>query len=68
MAFSGIMETATIEEDVGTSKISLTVGNALMRMNQTKEMLWTHETQKDLFPGDKGCEHMSDIQDDTEGL
>ena len=63
LVFSGRMDVMNIDEGGETSTIGVTVENRLIDLNRPREIRYTHEAQQALYPGDKGFEFVSALQD-----
>lgn len=60
--FSGKMDTITIQPGE-TGTITLNAENELINILKAKNLRYTDEDQKKLFPGDRGLEYVAGIQD-----
>ena len=63
--FSGRMDVMQISDDGQSSLITMTAENRLVDFKRVREVRYTDEEQKTLFPGDKGLEFVTAIQETT---
>lgn len=63
--FSGEMDLPTIEYGADTATVSLNVENRLVRLLHSKEIRYTDQEQKTLFPDDRAFEYVASIQGTT---
>jgi hypothetical protein len=61
--FGGFMDVMTIEDSGETSTISLTVESKLVQLERAKELRYTNESQRALFPSDTFFSFVADLQD-----
>jgi hypothetical protein len=61
--FGGFMDVMTIEDSGETSTISLTVESKLVQLERAKELRYTNESQRALFPNDTFFSFVADLQD-----
>ncbi|MBE1295476.1 MAG: hypothetical protein GJ678_04425 [Rhodobacteraceae bacterium] len=62
-AFSGRLDVPEISEDGSTCTITISYESRLIDLNTPRNWRYTHESQQILFPGDRGFEHVTAIQD-----
>jgi len=62
-AFSGRLDVPEISEDGSTCTITISYESRLIDLNTPRNWRYTHESQQVLFPGDRGFEHVTAIQD-----
>jgi hypothetical protein len=62
-AFSGRLDVPEISEDGSTCTITISYESRLIDLNIPRNWRYTHESQQILFPGDRGFEHVTAIQD-----
>jgi len=60
--YGGTMDTITIDEGGETSTISLTSQNAFYQLLRSRDLRYTNEAQKALFPNDSGLKYVATIQ------
>jgi hypothetical protein len=65
IAWSGRMDQPTIDVDGQTCTISINCENRLVEMNVAVDRRYTNEDQQLDYPGDRGMEFVSSIQDVT---
>lgn len=65
IAWAGRMDQPTIDVDGQTCTISINCENRLVEMNVAVDRRYTNEDQQLDFPGDRGMEFVSSIQDVT---
>ncbi len=63
LLFRGKMDTMADTDTGEISTLALSVESELLDLERPREIRLTHEQQLQLFPGDKGCIHVADIQD-----
>jgi hypothetical protein len=63
--FSGKMDVMQFTDDGNSSIITMTAENRLVDFHRTREVRYTDEEQKTLYPADKGLEFVTSIQDKT---
>jgi hypothetical protein len=61
--FGGFMDVMTIEDSGETSTISLTVESKLVQLERAKELRYTNESHRALFPSDTFFSFVADLQD-----
>lgn len=61
--FRGKMDQLTINEASDTSVISVKCESRLIELNRPKDIRYTDEAQKQLYPGDKGLEFVASMAD-----
>lgn len=62
-AFSGRLDVPELQEDGQTCRITISYENRLIDLSAPRSWRYTHESQQVLFPGDRGFEHVTAIQD-----
>ena len=62
-AFSGRLDVPEISEDGSTCTITISYESRLIDLNTPRNWRYTHESQQVLFPGDRGFEHVTALQD-----
>lgn len=63
--FRGFIDTMTIEEGSETATISVSVENRLIDLERSRIFRYTDQSQKAVYPNDKGLEFVEDLQDKT---
>lgn len=63
LAFSGYVDTMTIEDTPTQATITITVESKLVELERVKERRYTHESQKSRFPTDTFFSYVADLQD-----
>lgn len=63
LAFVGRLDVPTIADSGETCTISITYENRLVDLKRARNLRYTHEAQKTLFPNDRGFEYVAAIQD-----
>lgn len=63
LIFAGRLDVPTIIDDADTCTISISYESRLIDLNRPREFRYTDESQKLLFPGDRGFEYVTVIQD-----
>ena len=61
--FRGRMDVMTISEGAETATITVTAENALIDLERARSLRYTSESQKALYPNDKGLDYVADLQD-----
>jgi hypothetical protein len=61
--FSGRMDVMSISDDGQNATIGMTAENKLVDFRRPREVRYTNEEQKNLFPNDKGLEFVTAIQE-----
>jgi hypothetical protein len=62
-AFAGRLDVPEITDDAETCTISISYESRLVDLNASREWRYTHESQQVLFPGDRGFDYVTKIQD-----
>lgn len=62
-AFAGRLDVPEITNDRDTLTITISYESRLIDLNTAREWRYTHESQQLLFPGDRGFDHVTTIQD-----
>ncbi len=62
-AFSGRLDVPEISEDGASCTITISYESRLIDLGTPRNWRYTHENQQVLFPGDRGFEHVTAIQD-----
>lgn len=62
-AFVGRLDEPTIVDGAETCTLTITYESRLMELNRAREWRYTHESQQVLYPGDKGFEYVTTLQD-----
>lgn len=63
LLFEGRVDVPEIADDVDTCTITLSYESRLIDLTRAREWRYTDESQKALFPGDRGFEFVTTIQD-----
>lgn len=63
LAFRGVLDVPQITDGADTCTISVTYENVLGELLRPREIRYTDEAQKALFPDDRGFEYVTKIQD-----
>lgn len=58
----GKLDVPTIEDSADTARINITYESDLIDLERPRETRYTNESQQARFPGDKGFEHVADLQ------
>lgn len=67
-AFGGLFDVPVLEDDGQTARITISVENVLIRLDQPNERRYTDEDQQHEFPGDRGMEFVAeDLSNHTFG-
>lgn len=61
--FSGRMDASNTIESGSTATITVTAESSMIDLRRAKNLRYTDQTQKDLFPGDSGLSIIADLQD-----
>jgi len=61
--FSGYMDQMNIEEAGETATIEMMVENKLIDLERARVARFTSGYQKSVYPGDRGCDFIEDLQD-----
>jgi hypothetical protein len=61
--WSGRMDVLSIQDDSGTSKISVTAEHELFDFDRPLAVMWSDEEQQRRFPGDLGLQYISQMSD-----
>ena len=61
--FNGVLDVPTIQDSAETCTLQFTYENALIDMQRPRTWRYTNESQKQLFPNDRGLEYVASIQD-----
>lgn len=62
LIFRGIMDVMTVELGEGTALVTVKCEGELARWQRHRGLLYTHESQQTIFPGDKGLDQVLKIQ------
>jgi hypothetical protein len=62
-AFAGRLDEPTITDGAETCTLTITYESRLMDLSRPREWRYTHESQQVLFPGDRGFEYVTTLQD-----
>ncbi|HBN31649.1 MAG TPA: hypothetical protein DD416_10620, partial [Rhodobacteraceae bacterium] len=62
-AFSGRLDVPEIADDANTCTITISYESRLIDLNTARSWRYTHESQQSLYPGDRGFEYVTAIQD-----
>ena len=65
LIFDGRLDVISIEEQGETSSITLNYESRLIDLQRSREIRYTDEEQKRLFPGDLGLEFVASLQEQT---
>jgi hypothetical protein len=63
--FRGRLDTVTIEDDANAAVIKASYENEMITLEHAREIRYTDEEQKRLYPEDRGLEFVASIQDLT---
>jgi hypothetical protein len=63
LAASGRMDVPTITDDAETCVIDVSYEGRLIDLNRPREWRYTHESQQQVYPGDRGFEYVAALQD-----
>lgn len=63
LAFAGRLDVPTIADGQDTCTITLTYESRLIDLNVARELRYTDQSQQQLYPGDRGFEYVTTIQD-----
>lgn len=63
MIFAGLLDVPQIEEGDETASITITYESQLITLMRPREWRYTHESQQQLYPGDRGFEFITQIQE-----
>ncbi|WP_295537491.1 hypothetical protein [uncultured Thioclava sp.] len=63
--FSGLLDVPSIDDAGDTCTVSITYESQLIDLQRAREWRYTDESQQALFPGDKGFEFVTSIQNKT---
>lgn len=61
--FSGRLDVPSITDGQETCTISISYESRLIDLNRPREVRYTHEMQQQLYPGDRGLEYVTAIQE-----
>lgn len=61
--FTGRLDVPTIQDGAETCTIQVTYESRLIDLQRAREFRYTDESQKALYPGDRGLEYVTTIQD-----
>jgi len=61
--FTGRLDVPTISDGANTCTITVTYESRLIDLGRARQWRWTDESQKALYPGDRGLEYVTTIQD-----
>lgn len=62
-SFVGRLDVPSIADGADTCVVSITYESRLIDLNTPREIRYTHEAQQQLYPGDRGFEYVTTIQD-----
>lgn len=63
LLFAGLLDVPQIEESGDTATISISYESQLIDLQRPREWRYTHESQQQISPGDRGFEFVTSIQD-----
>lgn len=63
LAFAGRLDVPEITDDVETCRITISYESRLIDLNTARSWRYTHESQKVIWPDDRGFEYVTAIQD-----
>ena len=63
LAFAGRLDVPEITDDVETCRITISYESRLIDLNTARSWRYTHESQKAIWPDDRGFEYVTAIQD-----
>ncbi|MFC3059520.1 hypothetical protein [Paenirhodobacter populi] len=63
LIFAGLLDVPQIEEGADTCTVTISYENQLIDLQRAREWRYTDESQKTLYPGDRGFEFVTTIQD-----
>lgn len=63
LAFSGRLDVPTIADGSDTCTVTITYESRLIDLNTPRELRYTDQSQQQLYPGDRGFEYVTTIQD-----
>lgn len=62
-AFVGRLDVPTVADGQDTCTVSITYESRLIDLNTPRELRYTDQSQQQLYPGDRGFEYVTTIQD-----
>ncbi|OOY31581.1 hypothetical protein [Thioclava sp. F36-6] len=65
LVFSGLLDVPTIEDGADTCTVTISYESQLIDLQREREWRYTNESQQVLYPGDKGFEYVTSIQNKT---
>ena len=63
LAFAGRLDVPEITDDADTCRITIAYESRLIDLNTARSWRYTHESQKAIWPDDRGFEYVTAIQD-----
>lgn len=63
LAFAGRLDVPEITDDAETCRITISYESRLIDLNTARSWRYTHESQKAIWPDDRGFEYVTAIQD-----
>jgi hypothetical protein len=63
MAFAGRLDVPTIMDGAERCEIQITYESRLIDLNRAREWRYTHESQQQISPGDRGFEYVAGLQE-----
>lgn len=63
LAFAGRLDVPEVTDGQGTCSVTISYESRLIDLGTPRELRYTHETQRVLYPGDRGFEYVTAIQD-----
>lgn len=63
LAFTGRLDVPSVTDGAETCTVTITYESRLIDLNTPRELRYTHEAQQQLYPGDRGFEYVTTIQD-----
>jgi hypothetical protein len=63
MAFAGRLDVPTIMDGADRCEIQITYESRLIDLNRAREWRYTHESQQQISPGDRGFEYVAGLQE-----
>jgi hypothetical protein len=63
LAFAGRLDVPEITDDVDSFRITISYESRLIDLNTARSWRYTHESQKAIWPDDRGFEYVTAIQD-----
>ena len=62
-AFTGRLDVPTLEDGAETCTITISYESRLIDLNRTREWRYTDQSQRQLYPGDRGFSFVTSLQD-----